>query len=119
MILRLTSSSLAGTLRKLVAVGTPRLAVMFWTMRAAAPRRGSPASPAAGVGAAGAGVVAAGVVAAGVVAAGAGAAGAGAAPLTGLGAVAGAWGGEATGGDGSATSVLLLAGGGCWSTSRL
>src|SRR5262247_2544617 len=107
MILRLTSSSLAGTLRKLVAVGTPRLAVMFWTMRAAAPRRGSPASPAAGVGAAGAGVVAAGAVAAG----------AGCAPLTGLGAVAGAWGGEATGGDGSATSVLLLAGGGCWSTS--
>src|SRR5262245_48843071 len=42
MTRRLTSSSLAGTSRKLVAVGTPRLASMFWTMRAAAPLRGSP-----------------------------------------------------------------------------
>src|SRR4051794_38744245 len=40
MTLRLTSSSLAGTSRKLVAVGTSRLASMLATMRAAAPRRG-------------------------------------------------------------------------------
>ena len=44
MTRRLTSSSLAGTSRKLVAVGTPRLASMFSTMRAATPRSGSPAS---------------------------------------------------------------------------
>ena len=40
MTRRLTSSSLAGTSRKLVAVGTPRLASMLATMRAAAPRMG-------------------------------------------------------------------------------
>ena len=38
MTVRLTSSSLAGTSRKLVAVGTSRLASMLATMRAAAPR---------------------------------------------------------------------------------
>src|SRR3954470_6672548 len=37
---RLASSSRAGTTRKEVAVGTPRLASMFCTVRAAAPRRG-------------------------------------------------------------------------------
>src|SRR6478609_6779707 len=37
---RLTSSSLAGTSRKLVAVGTSRLASMLVTIRAAAPRSG-------------------------------------------------------------------------------
>src|SRR5579875_2620316 len=37
---RLTSSSRAGITRKLVAVGTPRLAVMLATTRAAAPRSG-------------------------------------------------------------------------------
>jgi hypothetical protein len=37
---RLTSSSLAATLRTLVAVGTLRLAFMLVTMRAAAPRSG-------------------------------------------------------------------------------
>ena len=42
MIRRLTSSSFAGTSRKLVAVGTERLDSMFVTMRAATPRRGSP-----------------------------------------------------------------------------
>src|SRR5690606_6571224 len=42
MTLRFTSRSLAGTSRKLVAVGTPRLASMFATMRAAAPRIGVP-----------------------------------------------------------------------------
>src|SRR5207302_11206051 len=39
-IVRLTSSSLAGTWRTLVAVGTPRLASMLETMRAPAPRIG-------------------------------------------------------------------------------
>ncbi len=42
MTLRFTSRSLAGTCRKLVAVGTARLASMFATTRAAAPRSGSP-----------------------------------------------------------------------------
>ena len=42
MIRRLASSILAGMSRKLVAVGTPRLASMFSTMRAEAPRSGSP-----------------------------------------------------------------------------
>ena len=42
MMARLTSSRRAGTSRKLVAVGTPRLASMLATMRAAAPRIGSP-----------------------------------------------------------------------------
>ena len=49
MTVRLTSSSLAGTLWKLVAVGTARLASMLATMRAAAPRmrlRGSPSAAA-------------------------------------------------------------------------
>ena len=44
-IWRLTSSSLAGTARTDVAVGTSRLASMFSTMRAAAPRSGSGVSP--------------------------------------------------------------------------
>src|SRR3954462_4168183 len=92
-IWRLTSSSFAGTLRTDVAVGTPRLASMFSTMRAAAPRIGLVVSPpstsgahplppragggartGAGVGAetgavAGTGVVAAGVAPLSVVAA--------------------------------------------------
>src|SRR4051794_38347293 len=44
-ICRLTSSSFAGTLRTEVAVGTPRLASMFSTIRAAAPRIGFGVSP--------------------------------------------------------------------------
>src|SRR5690242_5865465 len=44
---RLTSSSRAGITRKLVAVGTPRLAVMLATIRPAAPRSGVASSPAA------------------------------------------------------------------------
>src|SRR5215217_2807838 len=44
-IWRLTSSSFAGIARTDVAVGTPRLASMFSTLRAAAPRRGSGSSP--------------------------------------------------------------------------
>ena len=54
---RLTSRSLAGTTRKLVAVGTVRLDVMLATTRAGLPRRGttvpSTAPAGAGVGAAG------------------------------------------------------------------
>ena len=38
MTIRLSISSLAGTSRTLVAVGTARLAVMLMTVRAAAPR---------------------------------------------------------------------------------
>src|SRR4051794_9462827 len=74
MTLRFTSSRRAGTLRKLVAVGTPRLRSMLATMAAPAPRIGSPASvTSTGAAAAGAAV--------GVAGAGAGAAGAeGAAP---------------------------------------
>src|SRR5687768_11605763 len=41
-ILRLTSSSFAGTGRTDVAVGTVRLAAMFFTIAEAAPRIGSP-----------------------------------------------------------------------------
>ena len=51
-IWRLTSSSLAGTSRTEVAVGTPRLASMFSTMRAAAPRIGLGVSPSSRIGAA-------------------------------------------------------------------
>ena len=50
---RLTSRSRAGTVRTLVAVGTPRLASMFVTMRDAEPRRTVAASPSAPAGAAG------------------------------------------------------------------
>ena len=50
-IWRLTSSSLAGTARTDVAVGTSRLASMLLTMRAAAPRNGSGVSPASTIGA--------------------------------------------------------------------
>src|SRR3954468_14129159 len=52
MTLRLTSSSLAGTLRKLVAVGTSRLASMFLTITAPTPLINSPSWPGAGAGAA-------------------------------------------------------------------
>src|SRR5262245_54114271 len=90
MTLRLTSSSLAGMLRKLVAVGTSRLLAMLVAIAAAAPRIGWPDSSPAAAGvaagaaadptagsAAGAGArVAAGGAGAG--AAGGGAAGAGA-----------------------------------------
>ncbi len=50
MTVRLSKSSLTGTARTLVAVGTVRLVSMFWTVRAAAPRSGTfstvPGSPA-------------------------------------------------------------------------
>ena len=44
-ICRLTSSSRAGTVRTLVAVGTARLASMLATIRDAAPRNGTATSP--------------------------------------------------------------------------
>src|SRR5512133_635614 len=47
-ICRLTSSSLAGTVRTEVAVGTASEASMFSTMRAVAPRIGTGRSPSAG-----------------------------------------------------------------------
>src|SRR5438552_13512033 len=80
-ILRLTSSSRAGTTRKLVAVGTARLASMLATIRAAAPRIGwlaTAGTAAAGLAGAAAGLAAA---AAGLAGAAAGSAvSAGAAP---------------------------------------
>ncbi len=93
MILRLTSSSLAGTSRKLVAVGTARLRSMLATMAAPAPRIGSPRSPAGASGAGGAGAAAVG---AGAVGAGADAPLAGAAVGGGAGMTAGAAGAVAT-----------------------
>src|SRR4051812_8583303 len=81
MTMRLSPSSLAGTARTLVAVGTVSEAFMFLTTAAAAPRSGDDFGPAASDGAfAGAGGLAAG--AAGATGA-AGFAGAGAASLTG------------------------------------
>ena len=108
MMRRFDSSILAGTSRKLVAVGTPRLASMLLTIAAAAPRSASPGSgsgsaagaSAAGAGADGAGADGAGTAAAGVEA-GAGAAGAGAAGAGGGVAAAGA------GATGSAEPLLL------------
>src|SRR6188472_509626 len=41
MTMRLSHSSLTGTVRTLVAVGTVRLLSMFWAVRAAAPRSGT------------------------------------------------------------------------------
>src|SRR3954468_8248110 len=70
MTMRLSASSLAGTARTLVAVGTVSDTFMFLTTAAAAPRRGDWA-PAA-TGAAGLAAGAAGLLSAGV-AAGAGA----------------------------------------------
>src|SRR4051794_3727924 len=54
--LRLTSSSLAGMLRKLVAVGTSRLCSMFLTMTAPTPLISSPGSGACASDAVGVGV---------------------------------------------------------------
>src|SRR5438270_1684380 len=55
-MVRLTSRRRAGTTRKLVAVGTDRLAVIFATTRAAAPRSGRAAgSASSGTSVAGAG----------------------------------------------------------------
>ncbi|CAB4805862.1 unannotated protein [freshwater metagenome] len=71
-------------LRKLVAVGTSRLLVMFAAMAAAAPRIGSPSAGATAAGAAVTGAAAAGAAAGGATGAGALAAkGAGAAGATG------------------------------------
>src|SRR5919107_940298 len=64
--IRLSMSSLAGTARTLVAVGTWRLASMFCTTRADAPRSGTSSVSAAGSAAAGRGAVRAGLLCAGV-----------------------------------------------------
>src|SRR5580698_6509471 len=50
MTILLSTSSLAGTARTLVAVGTPRLAVMLVTVRAAAPRSLLTSVPSGGLG---------------------------------------------------------------------
>src|SRR5215471_1811005 len=84
MTMRLSMSSLAGTARTLVAVGTARLAAMFCAVRAAAPRS-LVSSASCGSGAAGA---------------------------CGFGA-AGAWGGGAAGGCGGACGWLAAWGCGC------
>src|SRR5215468_6848904 len=77
--IRLSASSLAGTARTLVAVGTCSEASMFDTMRAATPRIGDVCAPAGAPGAA-AGAALAGAAAVGVgVGAAAGGVGAGAA----------------------------------------
>ena len=49
--MRLTSSSFAGTSRKLVATGTARLASMLAARRAPGPRNGSPSGGASTTGA--------------------------------------------------------------------
>src|SRR5580700_3859024 len=50
MTMRLSTRSLAGIERTLVAVGTLRLAVMLTAVRAAAPRRRSTSVPSGGLG---------------------------------------------------------------------
>src|SRR3954454_18121799 len=55
MTVRLSCSSLAGTARTEVAVGTSRLAAMFATTRAAAPRSGLVGAPSGGGGPTGSG----------------------------------------------------------------
>src|SRR6516165_9230032 len=55
MTIRLSTRSLAGTERTLVAVGTDRLAVMLVTVRAAAPRSLLTSAPGTGAGGAGGG----------------------------------------------------------------
>ncbi len=97
---RLISRSLAGTLRKLVAVGTARLRCMLATIMALAPRMRLPASS-CGAAEPSAGGVAAGVFA-GAAAAGA-CAGAGAAVTGAAGAVV------ATATESSSPSVLATA----------
>ena len=56
MTILLSASSLAGTARTLVAVGTARLAVMLLTVRAAAPRSLLTSAPSTGGGGGGAGL---------------------------------------------------------------
>src|SRR3954447_21113111 len=87
--MRLSASSLAGTARTLVAVGTVSETFMFLTTAADAPRSGDCLPAAIGVAglAAGAGLLSAGLVSTGLLVAGAGAA---AAFAAGCGAGAGA-----------------------------
>src|SRR5919206_2949688 len=77
MTTRLSISSLAGTARTLVAVGTVRLASMFATTRAAGPRRRTVVSAASSAAGAAFGAGAFGAAAWGCAGAGAGAVGAG------------------------------------------
>ena len=79
MTIRLSMSSLAGTARTLVAVGTVRLVSMLVTVRAAAPFRALDESPSASGADTGAGAAGAGCAGA----AGGGAAGAGSTRATG------------------------------------
>src|SRR3954451_13053758 len=87
--MRLSASSLAGTARTLVAVGTVSETFMFLTTAADAPRSGDCLPAAIGVAglAAGAALVSAGLLSAGLLGAGAGA---GAAATVGAGCGAGA-----------------------------
>jgi hypothetical protein len=104
MTMRLSASSLAGTARTLVAVGTVSETFMFLTTLAAAPRRGDWVPAATG----GAAVLAAGFVsgafAAGALAAGALGAGA---PAAGAAAVVVAGGVAATDGAGDSSRVAV------------
>src|SRR6478609_670440 len=93
MTILLSTSSLAGIARTLVAVGTARLAVMLVTVRAAAPRSLLTSVPARGGGAAGGACCAGGAGAAGGLDGADGCAGAVLGAGAGLG--AGAWAGAA------------------------
>src|SRR3954470_17688693 len=84
MIFRLTSSSLAGTSRKLVAVGTVRLRSMLAAIAAPAPRIGSPISSCAAAGRSGADAAPFVADTAGAVGTGAGAGGGAGAATVGL-----------------------------------
>src|SRR5215207_673328 len=100
--MRLSNSSLTGTDRTLVAVGTARLASMLATVRAAAPRRMTlSTSPGPALGAGGAGALAAGAGAA----AGAGCAGAGSVSAGAAGVALAAGAGSGAGAAGSAGGV--------------
>src|SRR4051812_10412853 len=102
MTMRLSASSLAGTARTLVAVGTVSETFMFLTTAAEAPRSGDCLPAATGVaGLAAAACFSAGLVSAGLLSAGLLGAGAGAAAALGAG-----WGAGATG-------ALLCCAAGC------
>src|SRR5260370_29882165 len=100
MTILLSTSSLAGTARTLVAVGTDRLAVMLLTVRAAAPRSLLTSAPMGGLGGGGAAGIGGGG-AAGI--GGGGAAGIGGGGAAGLGGE-----GTATGGAGEACGAWRL-----------
>src|SRR3954465_802239 len=113
-IWRLTSSSFAGTTRTAGAVGTERLASMFSTVRAAAPRRGSGSSPSSTIGP-GRGTAAGTGAGAAAAAGGGGAGGAGGAGGGGGGGGGGGAGGGALGPAPEGAAEPPLDGGACWS----